>query len=188
MSVDARNSAAPSGGVQGDCANLFTMPEALPSRCSNRAETIVALASGPGHARRAIVRLSGPATIEALRSLMLPPLGNHAPAAAGAMFARLHLGDSHSIPAQLLLYRAPRSFTGEDAAEILLCGNPWLTERLVRAFCELRVPGAGGDGDGGGRDSARRAGRVCRPRLSGRQTLALASRGHRGDHRGWRCR
>jgi len=112
----------------------------VPAPHPSRAETIVALASGPGHARRAVVRLSGPATCLVLAALDAEPESSRRPRERGTSTTRLRIAPALSVPVQVLRYLAPRSFTGEDAAEVLLCGNPWLTERLVTAMCQALAP------------------------------------------------
>jgi tRNA modification GTPase len=98
-------------------------------------DTIAALASAPGRSPRAIVRLSGPQT-DAVLATVLEPTGP-APPAACARF--LLPGDTDPgtgrlrVPVGLLRFRAPRSYTGQDAAEILIPGNPHLARRVLAA-------------------------------------------------------
>ncbi len=89
-------------------------------------DTIVAWASAPTRSTRAIIRISGCGT-QALLSRVLesPP---HPPRAHPA---RLILRDHLTLPVLVLRYIAPASYTGEDAAEILLPGNPALIERVL---------------------------------------------------------
>lgn len=89
------------------------------------ADTIVALASPTGRATRAILRLSGPAT-----GAILDAHFDGAPASRAAAHAVLRFG-THSLPVLIARYAAPRSYTGEDAAEILIPGNPTLATRLI---------------------------------------------------------
>jgi tRNA modification GTPase len=93
-------------------------------------DTIVALSSAPGAGARAVVRLSG---ADALRC-------------AGAVFAsaepilptqrRLYAGHVHlpglaPLPADLYVWPAPRSYTGQQMAELHTLSSPPLVERLV---------------------------------------------------------
>jgi len=99
---------------------------------------ILAVASPPGHAYRGIVRLSGRAVRDLLRphfsirdaGAVLPESGLH--------HARLHglhaIGGE--IPCLLLLFKGPRSYTGQDAAEIQLPGNPALLDRIIDAMLD----------------------------------------------------
>ena len=52
----------------------------------------------------------------------------------GAHPTRLTLG-AHTLPALLAIYEAPRSYTGEDAVELLVVGNPIVIERVIDALC-----------------------------------------------------
>src|SRR5262249_7078509 len=88
-------------------------------------DTIAALASPPGRSTRAIIRISGPATFNLLNSLLAsPPIARAAP-------ARFRLTDTLTLPCLLLTFRAPHSYTGEDAAEIQVPGNPLLADRVL---------------------------------------------------------
>lgn len=93
------------------------------------ADTIVALASPPGRAPRAILRLSGPATGEILATHL-----DGAPVSRASARASLRLGPRR-LPVLVARYLAPRSYTGEDAAEVLFPGNPALAARLIDRFC-----------------------------------------------------
>ncbi len=99
-------------------------------------DTIVAAASGGAAAARTIVRLSGPGVYAALAECLVsqpPPARRRW---AGAAVMRLAAsGGGHELPVLLLTAVAPASFTGEDAAEILLPGNPHLVERVIDGLC-----------------------------------------------------
>ncbi|MGQ0627402.1 MAG: GTPase [Phycisphaerales bacterium] len=95
-------------------------------------DTIVALASGSSPAPRALIRLSGPQTAAALAGL-----GIVSPPPAGACFARVQLGPGRELPLQLITFAAPRSFTGEAAAELLLPGNQALVQSLLAALVNI---------------------------------------------------
>jgi tRNA modification GTPase len=106
-------------------------------------DTIAAVASPPGRAARGIIRLSGPATRDALAAILAGP---PQPFERQARAARLIL-DRHTLPILLITSRAPRSYTGEDTAEILLPANPTIIERtlaLLLALSGLR-PAAPGE-------------------------------------------
>ncbi|MFI4896865.1 MAG: tRNA modification GTPase [Phycisphaerales bacterium JB059] len=96
--------------------------------------TIAAIASAPGPAPRALIRLAGPETSRALGALGLAD-----PRRRSARPVRLRLDDRRTLPALLLRFVAPDTFTGEDAAELLITGNPRLGERLLAQL--LRVEG-----------------------------------------------
>jgi tRNA modification GTPase len=94
-------------------------------------DTIVALASAQGRSPRAIVRLSGPRTRNALSAISANERFSFTP---GVHRVRLALGAS-SLPALALCYQSPRSYTGEDAADLLVVGNPYVVDRLIGALC-----------------------------------------------------
>ncbi len=100
-------------------------------------DTIAAIASGAVQARRGILRVSGPGVGAALRSMAgadpAPSVGG-APVAAAC---RWRVGSRLACPALLVRSFAPRSYTGEDAAEVLLPGNPALLERCLAALTVL---------------------------------------------------
>ncbi len=93
-------------------------------------DTIAAVASPPGRSLRGIIRLSGPETSDALSAFLHEP-----PDKAGAFRGRLNL-DCSSLPVLLLTFTAPASYTGEDAAEIQLPGNPDLLNRVLTLLCD----------------------------------------------------
>lgn len=94
-------------------------------------DTIVAMASAPGWSARAIVRLSGPAVGTVLTQVCgVDP-------SPGLKVARVTLAPSRSLPVLAIVYRGPRSYTGEDAAELLLPGNPHLVERVISTLLRL---------------------------------------------------
>ncbi len=103
--------------------------------------TIVALASPPGVSARAVVRLSGPGVPDAIAALTeAPPRGAPTPEFPSCRIARLRLGEdagAPTLPVILLEWRAPRSYTGEHAAEILLPNNRTLIDRLTARILAL---------------------------------------------------
>ncbi|MCC5787163.1 MAG: 50S ribosome-binding GTPase [Phycisphaerales bacterium] len=99
-------------------------------------DTIAAIASPPGRSPRAILRVSGPHTRSLLGSILsLPDRADEPPQTRCAFAARLKLpsqsGAALSLPVLVLRFVAPKSYTGEDGAEILLPGNPLLAQRVL---------------------------------------------------------
>jgi tRNA modification GTPase len=85
-------------------------------------DTIAALATGVAPASRIVLRTSGPAAIAVAAELCGEP-----PASAGRVtlaFADLR------CPAWVYVFRAPRSYTGEDVVEYGLPGSPVLARML----------------------------------------------------------
>lgn len=126
-------------------------------------DTIVAVASTPGVASRAVVRLSGPGAHAALKAIVAiaPPRASRprddprrfprcravrlalAPGpsvptgtAAGAGVTRGATArlTALTLPALVIEWCAPRSSTGEDALEILIPGNRALADRVVASL------------------------------------------------------
>ncbi|MEM0983353.1 MAG: GTPase [Planctomycetota bacterium] len=133
-----------------------------------RADTITAIASPPGRAARALVRLAGPDTLPILAQLLDTPITDR-----GTHTVQIHLGPIDSrvplavlppvrtssqrcvplaarppvrttdseqtlqLPALCLLSRSPHSYTTDDAAELLIPGNPRLAERLESRLIQL---------------------------------------------------
>lgn len=97
-------------------------------------QTIFAPASGAGRAAVAVVRLSGPATREAVLALVgrLPP-------PRLATLASLRHGGDLLDRALVLWFPAPASFTGEDAAEFQLHGGRAVVASVLDALAA--VPG-----------------------------------------------
>ena len=95
-------------------------------------DTIVARASSPGPARRAVVRISGPDTTAVLDCLDIDT-----PPARGAFRARATLVSKSDLPLLVLRFIAPASYTGEDAAELLVPANAHLVELLLDRACAI---------------------------------------------------
>jgi tRNA modification GTPase len=104
-------------------------------------DTIVALSSAPGAGGRAIVRLSGPKSLEAITRVFngadtgFPGRGVHA--------GELRLPQLHAaVPAHLHLSLAPRSYTGQDLVEVHLPGVPAIVECLIQNLLSSGVRSA----------------------------------------------
>jgi tRNA modification GTPase len=94
-------------------------------------DTILALSSPPsGNAPRAILRLSGPASWPLTRHLLAADLRL---AWQPVLLTALHL----HLPAAILAFRAPRSFTGEDLIELHLPNSPALLALLTDHLLDL---------------------------------------------------
>jgi len=102
-------------------------------------DTVIAVASAPGPSTSAILRLSGPRAIDASARLFEPASGDcRRPGLAGARPFTILPGsfERHgvAIAASLVLFRGPRSYTGEDMVEITLPGSPPVVQSLLSAF------------------------------------------------------
>ena len=97
-------------------------------------ETIVATASAPGIGALAVVRVSGPDAHGLVARLVGGPL----PAPRVAALRTLHSKSGDRLDeAIVIVYQAPRSYTGEDAVEIV-CHGGWVTPpRITNVLVEL---------------------------------------------------
>lgn len=95
-------------------------------------DTIFALATPPGRGAIAVLRLSGPATEAALTAL---GAGGLAPRLASVR--SLRHGGRLIDEALVLRFIAPRSYTGEDSAELHLHGGRAVVEAAVAALIAL---------------------------------------------------
>jgi tRNA modification GTPase len=94
--------------------------------------SIFALASHPGRAGVAVVRVSGPLAADSLRSL-----AGSLPQPRHGTVRRLAFGGSEIDHALLLWFPAPHSYTGEDVAEFHLHGGRAVREALFAALLAL---------------------------------------------------
>jgi tRNA modification GTPase len=98
-------------------------------------ETIVAIASQPGPAARGLVRLSGPLAV----SITLEDFDGDGPTPSPfrpiGYTGRIALSQpSASLPATLVLWPGPRSYTGQPVAEVHTIGSPPLLRHLVALY------------------------------------------------------
>ena len=102
-------------------------------------DTIVAISSPPGPARRGVLRLSGEATRELVNRALVgagPQVGIDAGAARGAFRARFSDGVG-TQPALVFWMPGPHSYTREDVAELHLPGAEPLLARALARMLEL---------------------------------------------------
>src|ERR687886_1419358 len=106
-------------------------------------DTIVALSSAAGPGGRAVVRLSGPDALRCASSLFTsaePALPNRRRLYEGQV--RLS-GFVVPLPADLYVWPAPRSYTGQTMAELHTLSCPPLVERLVADLLSAGARAAG---------------------------------------------
>lgn len=95
-------------------------------------DTIAALATAPGRAALAIVRVSGPRTADILWSLTGTPIK-----ARRASVRRLRHEDALIDEAVVLWMPGPNSYSGEDMAELQLHGGPGVVGAALEAVTAL---------------------------------------------------
>src|ERR1700729_1172764 len=104
---------------------------------ANDHDTIFALASGGGRAAIAVLRLSGPGCSEALKTIAP---GAKFPDRRAILRTLRHPQSREPLDRALITrFHAPRSFTGEEMAEISVTGGGAVTSAVVRALA--LVPG-----------------------------------------------
>lgn len=94
-------------------------------------DTIHAVASPPGSAARAVLRISGPDALRAAAAVFAPALAKARAQVEGEV---LVLGGR--LPALALVMPGPRSYTGEDVVELHVPGGALLTAELQRAMAD----------------------------------------------------
>ena len=157
-------------------------------------DTICALASAPGRAGVAVIRLSGPGAGDALRQLCGPP-----PPPRQASLRKIKSpGTGEVLDRGLALWLpGPASFTGEDIAELHIHGGRAVVGRVIDALTSLRGVRLAEPGE-----FARRAfenGRIDLTEVEGladlvaaeteaqaRQAIAQAEGGARALYESWR--
>ena len=100
-------------------------------------DTIVAVSS-PTSDQGVIVRITGPKTAEFCKQIFSSPIESPSPI---LLSGDLTIDDELKIDAQLYLFPAPHSYTGDDVAEIHAYTNSAVTEALVSNLLErgLRI-------------------------------------------------
>lgn len=101
-------------------------------------DTIAAIATPAGRSARAVIRISGQGTFDLLRTRL-----GIADRQRGCTTGRLELSGGRTFPVLVAVFPAPASYTGEDAAEVFMPGNPMLVERALATLLDgARGPGA----------------------------------------------
>ena len=107
-------------------------------------EPIVAPATPRGKSAIAIVRASGEGIIDVFQRAIAPSKDLRQIAPNRAVVIDFAIGD-FSDRAVVVVYRAPKSYTGEDMVELFVHGNPVLVDMVVRACIEhgarMAMPG-----------------------------------------------
>jgi tRNA modification GTPase len=104
---------------------------------ANDHDTIFALASGAARAAIAVLRISGPSCSEALKT-MTP--GGEFPDRRAVLRTLRHPQSREPLDRALITrFQAPRSFTGEEMAEISVTGGRAVTSAVVKALA--LIPG-----------------------------------------------
>lgn len=93
-------------------------------------ETIVALSTAPGVAAIAVVRLSGPSSIAITNKIFtgadLQKVASHT-----VHFGKIVCEGENIDEVVVTVFKAPKSYTGEDVIEISCHGSPYIVQRIL---------------------------------------------------------
>lgn len=102
-------------------------------------DTIIAISTSLGEAAIGVVRLSGAESLHILERLFRPSSGQPVAELPPRQATHGHIvqPDTQGLidEAIVTVYRAPRSYTGEDVVEISAHGSPVVLRRIVEAAC-----------------------------------------------------
>src|SRR2546421_6956481 len=108
-------------------------------------DTIVAVATPPGRSAIGVIRLSGPQSLEILRTITGDQ--QFTPEPNSVVLKRLIAGESREVVDYALVsfFEGPHSFTGEDLVEISCHGSPVILRQLLDLIQSLdaRLAGPG---------------------------------------------
>ena len=99
-------------------------------------DTICAISTAPGNGAIAIIRLSGPATFDILQTLWKGKPLNEMPTHTAHLGTILDPEGNPLDQAVITVFRGPRSFTGEDTAEISVHGSTYIQRELLNNLCK----------------------------------------------------
>lgn len=98
-------------------------------------DTIVALATPPGVGAIGVIRLSGKRSVEIINKLF-PSKDLHQQPSHTLHVGYLYNHDQVLDEVVISLFKAPRSYTGEDVAEISCHGSPFIHQQVLDACIE----------------------------------------------------
>ncbi len=108
----------------------------------NAADTIFAPATPPGFSAIAVVRLTGPQTLEYVKKIFVPASKNTdigLVAGHTAHFGSLYAEGKLLDEAVVTFFRAPHSYTGEEMAELSCHGSPYIVQQLCAELSRLGI-------------------------------------------------
>lgn len=111
-------------------------------------DTIAAIATAPGEGAIGVVRVAGPEALDVADAVFLPLAGVSPSQRPGHEVVVGRVEDAGGIVDEglLLVFRAPRSYTGQDAIEIQTHGGPAVLRRVLAA-CLAQGARAAGPGE-----------------------------------------
>jgi tRNA modification GTPase len=102
---------------------------------SNWNDTIVALATAPGIGAIAVIRLSGASAIEIVNSVF-PKKNLLLQKTHTVHFGKIEFENIVVDEVVVTLYRAPKSYTGEEVVEISCHGSPFIQDSLLQLMIQ----------------------------------------------------
>lgn len=95
-------------------------------------DTIVAVSS-PGSGKRVIIRIAGPQTLQIVKQIFCGPVGDK----NGVTLGTVQVDGELRIGAELYMFFAPASYSGDCLAELCIHTNAAVTEAIVRRLFAL---------------------------------------------------
>jgi tRNA modification GTPase len=108
----------------------------MSSKLSGWDDTIVALSTAPGIGAIAVIRLSGKDTFRIVDELF--PSKNLLVQPSHTLHVGFVVENGVTLDEVVVgLYKAPKSYTGEDVIEVSCHGSPFIQQQLIQAFAAL---------------------------------------------------
>jgi tRNA modification GTPase len=111
-------------------------------------DTICALASAHGMGAVALIRISGPKSIDVIASIFKPKnkqLDIQTAVSHHLYFGMIHEGEMVLDEVLVSIFRAPHSYSGENAAEISCHGSVYIQKQIIELLiehgCRMAEPG-----------------------------------------------
>ncbi len=115
---------------------------------NNNEATIAALATHPGMAAIAVIRICGPKAFEVLDKVFRPVGGKTLKDAPGysILFGKIHVNGKVIDEVLVSIFRTPQSYTGDDTLEISCHGSVYIQQEILQLLysngAEPALPGA----------------------------------------------
>ena len=103
---------------------------------NNTSDTICALATPPGTAGLAVVRVSGPASIAVCDGLFTGSSTIADSASHRILYGWVSNGNTKIDSVTVSIFKSPHSYTGEDVVEIGCHGGAFVTDQIISALIE----------------------------------------------------
>jgi tRNA modification GTPase len=108
-----------------------------------KSSTITAIATYPAASALGLIRISGSMVFPIIKTIFKPRYNKNFPDTAEPVLGIISDNGSLIDEALVTLYRAPRSYTGDDMAEISCHGNPFILSKIISLISSLGASEAG---------------------------------------------